>query len=485
MEKLKFSLSAPEKYASRIVPEPLHAYRSAFMRDRDRIMYSKAFRRLAGKTQVFVVGFDDHVRNRLTHTLEVSQIARTIAQRLKLDEHLTEAIALGHDLGHTPFGHVGERTLNLIMNNCDPLTRDHLDIGKIPIDEDNSLSLFMDKNERGFKHNLQSVRVVVDLELPIVKNETGGLNLTNYTLFGIQAHSKLHWKDCGYNGSGNCYFFPKSSICDNDNKLELGYYEKYQRYMTINSSNKASWSFEAYAVAWADEIAQRHHDIEDAIEGKLLSRSEVIEVINKHFGKVFDEKRQKEFIILKSLVHKSQFVSRLSRFLVDFFVSSIIETTLKNMKRLIDKYDLKKRSDFIQIYSEIPVNEVEDIVSFIELSNNNNNDLWIAHDNFQKELRDIVLNSFSVHRMDGKASYIIRRLFKAYLTNPQQIPDKTIYALFREYRSGKYTFFEQSQVKKMRSELATLKTFATNEDIMLSGQKMSDFRIALLRVLTV
>ena len=91
------------------------SYRTDFMRDRDRILYSKAFRRLSGKTQVYITGSDDHLRTRLTHTLEVSQIARTIAQTLKLDTDLTEAISLGHDIGHTPFGHAGERMLHQLM----------------------------------------------------------------------------------------------------------------------------------------------------------------------------------------------------------------------------------------------------------------------------------------------------------------------------------------------------------------------------------
>lgn len=96
---------------------PNNDTRSEFMRDRDRILYSKAFRRLSGKTQVFLSGIDDHQRTRLTHTLEVSQIARTIAYNLGLNIDLTEAIALGHDIGHTPFGHVGERTLHMIMSD--------------------------------------------------------------------------------------------------------------------------------------------------------------------------------------------------------------------------------------------------------------------------------------------------------------------------------------------------------------------------------
>ena len=95
--------------------DTLPEYRTEFMRDRDRLMYATAFRRLSGKTQIYTVGSDDHRKNRLTHTLEVAQIARTIASALDLDPDLAEAIALGHDFGHTPFGHAGERMLHDIM----------------------------------------------------------------------------------------------------------------------------------------------------------------------------------------------------------------------------------------------------------------------------------------------------------------------------------------------------------------------------------
>ncbi len=123
--------------------------RTEFQRDRDRILHSKAFRRLKHKTQVFFSPYDDHFRTRMTHTLEVSQISRTISRALDLNEDLTEAIALGHDLGHTPFGHSGERVLNELMPN-------------------------------GYSHNIQSVRVVEFIE---------NLNLTKETLDGILNHS--------------------------------------------------------------------------------------------------------------------------------------------------------------------------------------------------------------------------------------------------------------------------------------------------------
>jgi dGTPase len=148
----KAALSAASR--GRVRPETPHALRTAFQRDRDRIIHSKSFRRLKHKTQVFLAPFGDHYRTRLTHTLEVSQIARTIAKALRLNEDLTEAIALGHDLGHTPFGHAGEETLDALL-------------------------------PEGFTHYEQSLRVVEKLEY-----EGKGLNLTAEVRDGIRRHSK-------------------------------------------------------------------------------------------------------------------------------------------------------------------------------------------------------------------------------------------------------------------------------------------------------
>jgi dGTPase len=148
----KACLSSQSK--GRVKSEALHPLRTAFQRDRDRIIHSKSFRRLKHKTQVFLAPFGDHYRTRLTHTLEVSQIARTISKALMLNEDLTEAIALGHDLGHTPFGHAGEETLAKLL-------------------------------PEGFSHYEQSLRVVEKLEW-----EGIGLNLTFEVRDGILRHSK-------------------------------------------------------------------------------------------------------------------------------------------------------------------------------------------------------------------------------------------------------------------------------------------------------
>ncbi len=138
----------------RVRSEKPHHFRTAFQRDRDRLIHCKSFRRLKHKTQVFLSPYGDHYRTRLTHTLEVSQIARTIAKALRLNEDLTEAIALGHDLGHTPFGHAGEKVLDELL-------------------------------EGGFSHYIQSLRVVEKLEY-----EGKGLNLTFEVRDGISRHSK-------------------------------------------------------------------------------------------------------------------------------------------------------------------------------------------------------------------------------------------------------------------------------------------------------
>ncbi|QQK07565.1 deoxyguanosinetriphosphate triphosphohydrolase [Miniphocaeibacter halophilus] len=154
-DKFLTEFAAKSKFATRRRPEKQDSIRTAYQRDRDRIIHSKSFRRLKHKTQVYISPEKDHYRTRLTHTLEVAQIARTIARALRLNEDLTEAIALGHDLGHTPFGHMGEEVLNEL-------------------------------NPSGFKHYLHSVRVVELLENT---KERFGLNLTEDVLDGIANHT--------------------------------------------------------------------------------------------------------------------------------------------------------------------------------------------------------------------------------------------------------------------------------------------------------
>jgi|SRR5579875_804769 len=150
----------PQNLRGRRFPEPSHPYRNDFQRDRDRVIHSRAFRRLEGKTQVFARGLCDHFRNRLTHTIEVSQVARTVAAALHLNEEYTETLALAHDLGHPPFGHVGERELNRQMQ----------------------------RYGGGFEHNLHALRIVDVLEQRYARFD--GLNLTFEVREGIVKHSR-------------------------------------------------------------------------------------------------------------------------------------------------------------------------------------------------------------------------------------------------------------------------------------------------------
>jgi dGTPase len=156
LSKLRFLAS---RSRGRRYPEPEHPYRNCFQRDRDRVIHSRAFRRLEAKTQVFTPGLSDHFRNRLTHTIEVAQVARTVANVLQLDEDLTEALALAHDIGHPPFGHAGEEALNREMRR------------------------FGDR----FDHNLHALRIVENFEQRYARFP--GLNLTFEVREGIVKHS--------------------------------------------------------------------------------------------------------------------------------------------------------------------------------------------------------------------------------------------------------------------------------------------------------
>ena len=219
-EALLSPAAARSSRAVRAYPEPderRDPFRAAYARDRDRILHSRAFRRLKHKTQVFIPFEGDHFRTRLTHTLEVSQIARSVARALALNEDLAEAIALGHDLGHTPFGHSGESVLDRLLRGLDP---------EFPLSDETTA-------ETGaFKHNYQSVRVVDRLEK---RYAHPGLNLTHDVREGILKHTE--WK----RGFPFPVEFPEG--------LRLG----------------SGGSLEAQTVNWCDEIAQQAHDLEDGL----------------------------------------------------------------------------------------------------------------------------------------------------------------------------------------------------------------------------
>ncbi len=209
----------------RVVAEPECPTRSPWQRDRDRVLHSTTFRRLTYKTQMFVYHEGDHFRTRLTHSLEVAQIARTIARQLLLDEDLAEVLALAHDLGHPPFGHAGERALDAAV----------ADIG-------------------GFDHNVQSFRAVTKLEAKYA--HFGGLNLTWETLEGLIKH----------NGP------PAKSGLDRDRRVVRAL-ESFQRVMDLQLDTFASG--EAQVAAIADDIAWHTHDIDDGLRAGLITTADL------------------------------------------------------------------------------------------------------------------------------------------------------------------------------------------------------------------
>lgn len=215
-----------ENSLGRRIPEEAPSYRSEFQRDRDRIVHSAAFRRLEYKTQVFVNHEGDMFRTRLTHSIEVAQISRSIARILNINEDLSETIALAHDLGHTPFGHAGQDALNGCM-----------------------------KEYGGFEHNLQSLRTVDKLEQRYADFE--GLNLTFEAREGILKHCSL--------------------------KHAQGLGEVGQRFI-----DKTQPSLEAQAVNLADEIAYNNHDVDDGLRSGLISLTELeeIELFNDQYREV-------------------------------------------------------------------------------------------------------------------------------------------------------------------------------------------------------
>ncbi|MCK4620589.1 MAG: dNTP triphosphohydrolase [Desulfuromonadales bacterium] len=447
-------LAAKDEYAKRLHQEEEHAFRSKFERDRDRILYSRAFRRLSGKTQIFLSSFDDHIRTRLTHTLEVSQIAKTIAKRFNLNEPLVEAMALGHDLGHTPFGHVAERTLNHIMNGCDSIK---------------GFNDGLSEDQKGFKHNWQSIRVVNDLER--IDRRFNGLNLTNFTLWGILNHSRTDYKECQYkygNEGGNCGFDTGRGKPCHFVRTSVHYYD----YLS-SCLDDASWSLEGVVVNYADEIAQRHHDIEDGLEAGILDHHDLVDKIGIIFNDFLDSGRKKKLNKLKNAREKIEYLPLFSSFIVDLLATHLIEGTCLKISDFLKKYKISSFNMMdLPLRREIYNNSDHlNLVGF-------NKDFDKAEKKLQDFLSKRILNSYQAQRMDGRSQFIVRRLVKAYLANPQQMPDATIIKIFEKVYKESY-LAELKSRHKAKSELVGYLRSRLNE--YHKDLEDHDYRAKLLR----
>ncbi len=330
IEHLAPYASFSAKSRGRVHKESEDEIRTAFQRDRDRIIHSSAFRRLEYKTQVFVYHEGDYFRTRLTHTIEVAQIARTISRSLGVNEDLTEAVALAHDMGHPPFGHSGEKTLNELL-----------------------------ANDGGFNHNLQSLRIVQELE----KKYPGfaGLNLTYEVREGLAKHAT------DYDVAGKTEF-----------------------------SDHPHGSLEAQVVDIADEIAYNSHDIDDGLASGMLSADEIMEV--PLWRDTFDEVRRKypkENGSVLRLVSVSRLIGRQ--------VTDVVAEAARNIEecgiRTAD--DVRNAPRRIAVFSDRMAGLNEELKAFLMRS---------------------LYRHFRVVRMSGKAERILKDLFRTYVEIPEQLP---------------------------------------------------------------
>lgn len=376
--------------------------RSEFARDRDRILFSRAFRRLQHKAQVFSNETGDHYRTRLTHTLEVSQISRSLAINLQADEYLAEAIAVGHDIGHTPFGHQGERVLDEIMMGKDNLgtIKYHFDFG-------------------GFKHNFNSLRVLDVGQLKF--DNCDGLNLSWQVLEGILKHTKT--KRTGADKSKVKSWDIKNFI--SHSSLEERFYLEYNHSVTL----------EGQIVAIADEIAQRQHDIDDGLRNEKLKMD--IDVVYSDILKICQEIVDNSEV--KSQQHLTEELKSLSN------LKEKLSRNLKSSNRLFKNDSLIR--DIIEYFIiDVSNNTFYSIQAGIELTDDNDRKILkvdkkvvdfspIGHefnDRLETLVKNRILNSYEINKFDGKSSFIIRQLFKAYYTNPLQMPSYALYRLQKE-----------------------------------------------------
>lgn len=329
----------PELTRGRRHPEAPPTGRSQFQRDRDRIIHCNAFRLLEYKTQVFINHEGDLFRTRLTHSIEVAQIARTLARNLSLHEDLTEAISLAHDLGHTPFGHAGQDELNACMRELAP-------------------------GAGGFEHNLQSLRVVDELEERYAA--FNGLNLCFETREGILKH------------------------CSVKHARLLG--DVGERFLA-----RAQPSLEAQIANLADEIAYNNHDIDDGIRSGLISIEQLLdlEIFATHHAQVKSKYPD---------IEKRRLVAEIIRAMINTLVIDLTETTLANLREhQPDSVDAVRQAPPLAAFSQSMRSQADALKRF---------------------LMENLYRHYRVMRMSIKARNIVRELFVAFQNEPRLLTNE-------------------------------------------------------------
>ena len=393
--------------------------RGEFQRDYERIVHSKAFRRMVDKAQVFSASKGDYYRTRMTHTQAVSQIARGIAEGLKLNLYLTEAIALGHDIGHTPFGHQGERTLNDIL-------RGKYDIIK-------NIKLFEKNNYfGGFKHNYQSLRVASLLEEEYT--EICGMDLSFQTLEGMIKHTKLKKNE----------FMLEQFTNDNSANEHLHFEQEFCS------------TLEGQVVAIADEIAQRGHDLDDALSSGAMQfedfqkyltvkkMKELADIVNRVNDDIIAMNHNHRRFVDENELRNSRTVSAI----VSYFINDVIRYSAEK----INKYD----------YSEFKDNDYrvsKEIISFSETAATLNKYL-------ETIITSKVINSPEVSLFDNNAHTIVKGLFKAYYNNPRLLHKGTQRKLYINLRnvSQNVVDFEYGNYEIIKEEFDLITGYDFNND---------------------
>ncbi len=325
--------AADAQSRGRVHAEPPPSFRGEYQRDRDRIIHSTAFRRLVYKTQVFVNHEGDLYRTRLTHSIEVAQIARTIARALRLNEALTEAICLAHDLGHTPFGHAGQDALNECM-----------------------------RPYGGFEHNLQSLRVVDELEERYAA--FAGLNLTFETREGILKH------------------------CSLNNARQLG--ELGERFI-----HRRQPTLEAQIANVADEIAYNNHDLDDGVRAGLITIDEL------RSTRLFARQHERVLAEYPGLAPR-KLIHEVVRRMINHVATDLIETTGRAIEQAApaDVEAVRSAKPLVQFSAPIAQEHLE----------------------LKGFLRDHVYRHYRVLRMTSKAHRVIKEMFETFFSRPELLP---------------------------------------------------------------
>ena len=377
--------------------EPVMTGRTEFQRDRERIVNSTAFRRMVDKAQIFSAEKGDYFRTRMTHTLEVTQIAKAIAYALHLNLDLTEAIALGHDLGHTPFGHQGERTLNDILSG-------KIDAGIVT----DKKKLEEERCYGGFKHNYQSARILTQLENKYV--DFAGLNVSAQVVEGVLKHTKLK-KDIRIEDFVSPEYLEKIYIDENEERQPIA-------------------SLEGQVVAIADEIAQRGHDVDDALTSGVMTVSEFMDRLKidkcDELRELIEKEIEKTETANRLLPNKQDMqVARIVHRIIRYFISDVINNSKEKIegstKTSID--DLNK----------------ETFIDFSEKGKKVNKYM-------EKIVQKKVICNYEVARADYNAEVVVKTLFQKYYENPRLLHTGTLQKIFHDTLMHKNTAVSNSAV---------------------------------------